>query len=676
MSDFIDEMIRNSPEWVCQEPGESEIHELSRLTGFSRRVVKILWNREIRTKEKLDHYLRDDVYALHNPFLFNNMMEIVQRVRKAVYKKEKIFIFGDRDADGVLSTAMLFNLLHRFDADVMYRVPEGEFRYGIEKRDIDFAVHEGVSLIITVDTGISSIEEIVYAQSLGIDTIVMDHHIQPDKVPQAFSILNPKMKDEQYPFRYLSAGGVVLKFIHAFILSHTKNFNRTFVPLFTSGEHIEGYRVRNGLVGEHLMFEESIHYPIESNDTVVRDTHRELPEYFMSWLGEKKIDQLSILTDQEYSSAKAFTDIFVRIFMKKQRKSIDFVRSFIDLSALSTVSDIMPLIDENRIIVQEGLKQVKRSTNLGLRILLGYCSLPDRHITARDIAWNVSPVINSAGRMGDADIAVRLFTTEDLNVANELSRMLVNLNERRKEKGERNLNIIKPIIEDKYFKDPVIVLSTDEAEHGVTGIIASKISRKYSKPAFIIVNNGEVGIGSGRGGFDIDLVALVSRCEDLLVKYGGHKAAVGFTIDTSNIDQFRKRMHALVLEETDFMAGGAKLEIDDVIEPEDISFELYTELGIFEPTGPSNMAPRFCISGTTVVNPSGIGKERNHLRFFVPAREALIPVIGWGMADKGLRIIRESELVDIVFTIEDNYFRGERTLQLALLDIRKSEQCA
>lgn len=676
MSDFIEEMIRNSPEWVCGEVDEAELEGLARLTGFSRLVAKILWKREIRTKEDLDRYLHDDLYALHNPFLFSHMMEIVQRVKKAVYRKEKIFIFGDRDADGVLSTSMLFNLLRRFDAEVIYRVPEGEYGYGIELRDVDFAKAEGVSLIITVDTGISSVEEIDYARSLDVDTIVMDHHIQPDTVPRAFAILNPKMNDEHYPFRHLSAGGVVLKFIHAFILSHTKNFNRTFVPLIPNGDYLEGWRVKNGMQVEHLKFQESIHYPIESHETVVRDSRHELPHYFSAWLRERQIDQLSILTKREYGTAEEFTDIFVRMFTKKQRKSMEFVRSFIDLSALSTVSDIMPLIDENRIIVQEGLKQLNTSSNLGLRVLLGYCNLPDRQLTARDIAWSVSPIINSAGRMGDADIAVQLFTTEDLNTANELSRMLVNLNERRKEKGERNLNIIKPIIEDKYFKDPVIVLSTDEAEHGVTGIIASRISRKYSKPAFIIVNDGAMGIGSGRGGVDIDLVALVSRCEDLLVKFGGHKAAVGFTINTCNIDQFRERMHALVSEESDFLTGGAKLEIDDTIEPEEISFELYAQLGVFEPTGPGNMAPRFCICGSTVVNPSCIGKDKNHLRFFVPARGSLIPVIGWSMADKGLRIIQESELVDIAFTLEDNYFRGERSLQLVLLDIRKSKQCA
>jgi single-stranded-DNA-specific exonuclease len=251
--------------------------------------------------------------------------------------------------------------------------------------------------------------------------------------------------------------------------------------------------------------------------------------------------------------------------------------------------------------------------------------------------------------------------------------MLINLNERRKEKGERNLSIIQPIIEDQYYKDPVIVLATDEAEHGVTGIIASKISRKYSKPAFIIVNDGDQGIGSGRGGRNIDLVSLVARCEDLLVKFGGHKSAVGFTIDTINIDRFRERMQSIFLKDEELLNSQDKLEIDDSISPDEVSFDLYDELNIFEPTGPGNEAPLFCIIGTTVVNPAGIGKDKNHLRFYIPSRNELIPVIGWSMADKGFRILEKYELVDIVFSIEDNFYRGERSLQLALIDMRGSE---
>jgi len=672
MADFIDEMINNSAEWVFREVDDRDVESFAAGNFLSRRIGRILLIKGIKTEEDLDHYLHDDIYELYNPFLFSQMIETVLRVKKALRGNEKILIFGDRDVDGVLSTAMLYNMLKKFDAEVEYRVPEGEYGYGIDKKDIDYAKSSGISLIITVDTGISSRDEIDYAGSLEIDTIVIDHHIQPEILPNAYSILNPKVNDETYPFRDLSAGGVVLKFIHAFILSQTKNFNRVFLPIVCRGETIEGARVRNGLIEKFVTIEESIHYPIDRNHTVVRDASQKLPDYFNTWLCENKIKQLSIVNSHPYESIGDFAGHFIRLFNRKQKKSYEFVRSFIDLSALSTISDIMPLVSENRIIVREGIRKMSGSDNLGLRILVGYCDLPEKNLKAKNIAWNLSPIINSAGRMGDAAIAVKLFTTDDIQTANELSGALIEYNARRKEKGARNLSIIRPIVQEKYYKDPVIVLSTDEAEHGVTGIIASRIARKYLKPTIIIVNDGDIGIGSGRVCGNFDLVSLVSRCDDLLVKYGGHKSAVGFTIGTDKIDSFRRRVIEIVNDEMDGVVCTENIEIDDTLFPEEITYELYNELAVFEPTGTGNPPPVFSIIGTHVMNPVTIGKDRNHLKFYIPAKTGLIPVIGWGMADKGFRILEEIELIDIAFFIEENLFRGEKSLQLVLKDMRQS----
>ncbi len=673
MSDFIEEMINNAPEWVFKDVEDSELDWLPVGAGLSRRVRRIFYLRGIKTSDDLHHFMHDDILAMHNPFEFNKMADAVARVKKAVNKGERIFIFGDRDVDGVLSTAMINNMLRMFDADVVCRVPEGEYGYGIEKKDIEYAKSRGVSLIVTVDTGVSSKEEIEYARSLGIDTIIIDHHTQPDDIPDNTIILNPKMDNESYPFRDLSAGGVVLKFIHAYIFSYTKNFNRTFAVLVPDGEKIRGMKVKNSRITEPVSIEESLHYPIEESCMVVSDAEKPLPLYFSSWLKEKKINRMKIISKKPYADALEFATIFLRLFAQKQRKTIEFVRSFIDLSALSTISDIMPLVDENRIIVKEGLQQMSRTENLGLKVLCGYCEIPQDQISVKNVSWNISPVINSAGRMGDASIAVKLFTTTDVREANELSSMLIRFNESRKKKGERNLSIINPMIEKEYYKDPVIVLSTDRAEHGVTGIIASKIARKFSKPAIIIVNDGEIGVGSGRGPGNFDLVSLVSRCDGLLLKYGGHRSAVGFTIETNKIDTFRKKIHSIVLDEFDLRMWRDVVEIDDIITPDDVSYELYDELRIFEPTGPGNPSPRFSIFGTTVVNPVAIGKTKSHIKFHIPSSRSLIPVIGWGLADKGFRVLKSSPVIDIVFTIEENNFRGEKSLQLFLTDLRVAD---
>ncbi|UCB46254.1 MAG: single-stranded-DNA-specific exonuclease RecJ [Spirochaetota bacterium] len=662
----------NSPEWIFQEIEKTRVEKFSELTGLSRVVSKILLLRGIETEEALSYYLDGDIYKLHNPFLFNHMVKTVLRVKKAVNTKEKIFIFGDRDVDGVLSTAMLYNMLKRFDAEVFYKVPEGEYGYGIENRDIDFASDKGASLLIAVDTGTSSISEIEYASRKGIETVIIDHHVQTGPLPEAFSILNPKTEDEGYTFKDLSAGGVVLKFIHAFILSYTKNFNRVFIPAFPNGERVNCLKVRNGLVEESLEIKESIHYPVDPDCTIVIDTEKQLPDYFSSWLSDKKVKQIRLTCSQSYNSVEEFADIFINLFTSKQKKSVSFVKSFIDLGAISTISDIMPLFGENRIIVREGLKQITTTENLGLKVLLSYCDLPEGRLNAKAIAWNVAPVINSAGRMGDAHLAVKLFTTDDPHEANELSRILIDLNEKRKDKGRKNLDIIRPLISEKHKTEPVIVLSTDTAEHGVTGIIANRISRELCKPAIIIVNDGSIGVGSGRGGNNFDLMELVISCSDLLVKYGGHRSAIGFTIDTDNIEQFIHKVHSTVSKDIDRFQYRNILEIDENLLPEDLTFELLDELEIFEPSGVGNELPKFSLLGTTAINPTQIGKEKDHIRFFIPTKNATIPVLGWGLAGKGMDILDKNSEVDIVFSVEENNFRGERLLQLNLHDIRPS----
>ncbi len=673
MGNFNEEASGNSPEWIFREVDEDEVKAFAQKTGFSRTVSKILILKGIKTEEELKNYINGDIYSLFNPFKFNQMIRTVFRVRGALNRKEKIFIFGDRDVDGVLSTAMLYNMLNKFDADVIYKVPEGEYGYGIENRDIDFARDQKVKLIITVDTGISSMSEIDYAISFGIDTIIIDHHVQTGVLPNSFSILNPKIGAEQYPFKDLSAGGVVLKFIHAFILSFTRNFNRVFVPLFSDGEKIKGVKIKNCIIGDYINIEESIHYPIEDSYFIVRDSKRQLPGYFNTWLQDKRIKQIELVSSHPAASLEELVDHFINLFSKRQKKCINFVRSFIDLSAISTISDIMPLTGENRIIVKQGLKQISNTENLGLKILLSYCDLPEIKIAAKDIAWNVSPIINSAGRMGDAHLAVKLFTTHDVHEANELSRILVELNEKRKEKGKKNLGIIRPLVAEKYNKHPIIVLSTDKAEYGVTGVIASKISKEFSKPTIIIVNDGNTGIGSGRGGRNFDLVDLVSRCSDLLDKYGGHKSAVGFTIDTANIEPFIEKIHHIASSELSPLRSKDTLEIDDRVDPEDITFQLLNDLEIFEPSGAGNEIPVFYISGTTFINPMVIGRDKNHIKFYIPTKTGTITVLGWGLADKGFSIMNNSSIIDIMFSIEDNSFRGERELQLILHDIRASE---
>ncbi len=674
MDDHLREILENAPEWVFKDVDNESVENFSIESGINKLISRLLVLRGIDNLSRLKEYTSDDVDLLHNPFLFKEMVPVIERIKKAVDSNEKILIFGDRDVDGVLSTAMLYNMLKFFDAKVYYKVPEGEYGYGIEEKHIDIANDEGISLIITVDTGISSRNEVKYAKKYGIDTIIIDHHLQPELLPDAYAVINPKLETETYPYKNLSGGGTVLKVIHAFILSIAKNYNKNFyvaLPISEKGS-LKIARVKNGIIEEILDLSPKKISIIGANSTVVKDYRHKLPEYLNEIINKNGIKLLNLVCHRDYKDIEEFASIFSKLFIKKQKKSLAFMESFIDLAAISTIADIMPLTGENRVIVKRGLKQIRRTVNLGLKTLLQYCDLINSDITAKDIAWQLAPIINSAGRMGEAEVSVELFITNDESKAKDLSRLLLEMNERRKAKGNKNYRIINPLVEEKYYKDPVIVLSTNEAEHGVTGIIASRIAKKYSKPAIVIVSDGQIGVGSGRGGKSSDLVSLISKCSDLLVKYGGHKSAVGFTISADNIEEFRERINEIAAVYKESVLGKERIEIDAVIYPEEITQDLYRALKIFEPVGVGNEPPQFSILGVSVINPSLIGRDKNHIKFYIPSKKGVLQVIGWGIGEKAKAIIERSNFVDIVFYIEENKFRNDSTLQLILQDIRPS----
>ena len=673
MSDYNGDLHENAPEWEFKEVDEDKVQRLSKDTGLSPIITRVLVQRGIDNREKLKRYIKPGLTSLYNPYFFRDMHKAVLRVRRAVENGEKILVFGDRDVDGVLSTAMLYRILRIVDASVEWDVPEGEFGYGIEKERIKIASEENVKLILLVDSGISSYDEVEYANSLGMDTIILDHHIQPGRIPRAYAIINPKLDGENYPFRYLSAGGVVLKFIHAFVFSYTKNFNRVFVPIFSENGTVKATKIVNGVILEEKTIEESIHYPLKKEWTYIRRENDKLPDYMDEWLRDNASHQIVILHPKPVSNVREFSESFLRIFWKNQKRCLHYLEYFVDLAAISTIADIMPLQDENRIIVREGLKKIPRTENVGLKTLAGYCDIPSEGLRAKDVAWGIAPFINSAGRMGEAKIAVELFITEDLHRANEIARILVDLNEKRKEKGEKNLSIIAPMIDGYHSEEPIIVLSTDRAEHGVSGIIASRISKKFLKPTIIIINDDKIGIGSGRGRNNFDLVGLFSHCSDLLLKYGGHKSAVGFTIETENIEEFRERIKEVLKKNPELLGEKEVLEIEAVIQPEMINSTLASEVKIFEPTGVGNPQPQFALLGIEVIDPVRIGKEGEHVKFHVAAGSGLVQVVGWGLSEKAFRIFEKNRRCDLVVSIDENYYMGSWSLQLLLHDLRASK---
>lgn len=383
--------------WECLSVDEAKVNRVAQEYQIGKLLAKILVNKNITKKEEIDLFLRPTRHDFHNPFLMPDMAIAVDRIVKAIETKEKIIIYGDYDVDGITSITVLKKFLLERGAIVSEYIPnrlsEG---YGLNNEAIKKIVEDGNTLMITVDCGISGIEEIEYANSLGIETIVTDHHEPGEVLPNALAVVDSKRKDNQYPFNQLAGVGVAFKLIQA-------------------------------------------------------------------------ISQRLELEEREYLK-------------------------YLDVVCVGTISDIVPLVDENRVIAKLGLKLVEVTKNIGLKTLLevsGY-----KKIDSTTISFGVAPRINACGRMGKEHEALKLFLTEDAQEAKEIAERLNEYNKQRQEKEKVIFEQAVKQVENQQEEKQVLVLGDETWHHGVIGIVASKITELYFKPSILICFEEEIGKGS------------------------------------------------------------------------------------------------------------------------------------------------------------------------------------
>jgi single-stranded-DNA-specific exonuclease len=562
------------PKWVLAPPTElSRVEELVGETGLPSNVVRILLRRGMDSVEKVDRFLRPEMSHLRDPFELMGMQAGIERLTRAFLENEKIVIYGDYDVDGITATSLLYLIMNRLGAQVDFYLPnrltEG---YGLSKNGIDIARDNGATLIVTVDTGITAVDEVAYAASQGVDVVITDHHEPGAGEPAACAIINPKQTGCDYG-EELSGVGVAFKFAQA---------------LFRSLDQDE----------------------------------RELEEH-------------------------------------------------LDLVALGTSADIVPLVGENRVLTKFGINQIARTTKPGLKSLTFVSGLMGKEISTGQVVFILAPRINALGRLGDARDAVRLLATRDERLASEIARKLDTENRRRKEIDEATLN------EALAQMDEVVDLSTDTAivlagegwHQGVIGIVASRLVERFNLPTVMIAMAGKEGKGSARSIPGFHLCEALKECEDLLVKYGGHKYAAGLSIVPENIIEFRRRFieasrHRLTDEDV-----VPKMHIDLEIELTDIDDEFMHALELFSPFGPQNMRPVFITQNCEVVGqPYVVGN--NHLKMRVRKGDAMFDVIGFGFGDMARVISTKGCLVDIVYVVEYNTYNGVTRKQIRLKDVK------
>ncbi len=555
-------------EWNIPNIGNKEIFfDISKKTGIPKSVVQILYNRNIKKPEEMIRFLNPNWSYLHPPHLLPDIEKGAQRIYEAIKNNEKILIYGDFDADGVISTSILYMSLRKIHDNVLWYIPD-RFKegYGINISGIDYAEEKEVSLIITVDTGITAIEETEIIKAKGMDIIITDHHTPGKDLPKAFAIINPKLSYSQYPFKEISGSAVAFK------------------------------------LAQYL---ESEYFPeIESEE-------------------------------------------------------------FIDLVGIATIADIMPLIDENRIFVKYALEEINSNPRPGIEELKRVSGIK-KEIDETKIAYILAPRLNAAGRMGSAHTAFDLITSDNLKEARALARNLERKNKERQNINQRVYKEVINIIENNNMQDdPVIVVHSEEWHEGVIGIVASKVVSKYKKPAVIISTKDGKGKGSARstGGFDI--FSSMEKIKDIMIAFGGHKFATGFTIKEEHIEYLKDHLHKEINET---QISNDAIDIDAIVEEDDLNWHTYRMIEQMKPFGFGNRKPILLWQNVPIKGYPRIYKDK-HLSF--NAGKNNINVIGFNMAEKEEIIMKNNFTVDIVFYIDKNDLYKER-VQLKLIDIKPS----
>lgn len=557
--------------WEFYNSDEKLVNEICEKYNLNKVIGKIIVNRHVVNDEDVRIFITPTRDDFHNPFLFKGMDIAVDRIIKAINNKEKILIYGDYDVDGITSTTVLKKYLMDIgipvDTYIPNRLHEG---YGLNKNAIDTIKERNIDLIITVDCGISAIEEVDYAVRLGMDVIITDHHEVGEKLPNALAVIDAKRKDNTYPFRALAGVGVVFKLIQAL----------------------------------------SIKLEIK-------------PEEYLKYL---------------------------------------------DLVCVGTISDIVPLEGENRTIAKLGLMLIKVTRNLGLRELIkssGY-----KEIDSNTISFGVAPRINACGRMGHEEEALKLFLAEDLESATKITKELNEYNTLR-QSTEKAIyeEAVQQIEKNHLDENNSIVLGGKGWHHGVIGIVSSKVTDKYYKPSILLSFEDDIAKGSGRSVPGFDLYEGLTKCEDLLEKYGGHSMAVGLTLKKENLEKFKERFEQIA-KEKNIKELVPIIYIDDELKLKDINMELVKSLSILEPFGEANKVPLFLIRNLKIDSIRALSEGR-HLKLTLRDENFVINAIGFelGYLAEEYRI---GDRIDVVGTLEINSFNGFSSIQINMKDIRKS----
>lgn len=651
--------------WILQDIDKKILYQLQEQTGLPEVTLKVLLSRGFNTVETINNFVCPKKEELFNPFLFKDMYKAVLRIKQSIENQEKILIYADRDVDGITSLTILYNTIVTLGGNVVWYIPSDE-GYGLSCTVLDKYVQEGVKLIITVDCGISAVTEIDYANSLGMEVIVTDHHEPPqDGLPKAYCVVDPKTDSCEYPFKELAGCGVSFKVSQALMQTYGKYFDKEIIVLACEQENVFGLTVLNGNVIKEGNINLSQTDLSEYAKIVTNDT---------KFFTDKENKNIESVEADPKDNIKDFAYEILKQYRKKEFENdgrmLEFFENNIDLVALGSVADIVPLVEENRTLVQSGLAILNKDCSK--RFGLGYIFeeyLKGKKISAKTISWNVAPILNAAGRMGKASVAAELILADDKYNASNFFVELKKLNSDRKELQNENIRQFNILLKQQcdIEKDNILVVSAGNLAHGVTGIVASQMVKLYGKPVILFIEDKQKGEATGAcrsiDGFDI--VSALDKTKDLLVKFGGHHQAAGLTIEIGKINEFRNRIKQIAQESISKEMVAKKINVDCELKITDVNRNTYKYLTVLEPFGASNSIPIFLLKGVSFEEISIIGQTQEHLRLKVCKDGMSIPAVFWGAA-KYIDDFGYKDKFDILFNIDLN----RDNVQLIILDVK------
>ncbi len=539
---------------------------LANISGFPPLMAQLLYNRGLVEPSRLESFIAADKRLSGDPFLLPDMHQAVARIYRALLSGENIAIYGDFDADGITATALLVKGLSSLNGKVIpympHRLNEG---HGLKIKALDELHRQGVSLVITVDCGITGLSEVKKARRMGLDIVITDHHTPPDEIPPATAVVNPRLSDSNYPFPDLAGVGVAFKLLQALLQSIGK---------------------------------------------------------------EKQLDEL------------------------------------IDLVALGTVADMMPLLAENRYLVKQGLELINASPRLGLREMITQTGLPIGSLVAENISWVIAPRLNTAGRLDHALPSYELLMTDSPERAQQLAMWLEQKNaERQKLTAKAVARAREQVLAEGI--SPLLIVGDADYPAGIAGLVAGRLTEEFYRPAVVVRVGKMTSSGSCRSIPEFNIILALNQFSNLFSQFGGHSRAAGFLLPTRNLPQLQQSLLQLATTQLAGVDLRPRVDIDAEVVLHDLTGDTFQTIQQLAPFGQGNPAPTFLSHKVEVVDCRTMGTDGEHLRLKLKQDGTVWNSVGFGM---GEHLSEMSVPLDLVYNLEIDRWGGDERLRLNILD--------